>query len=154
MKGIREKLLKIAEEIEEKYGSEGFLKYWYYIDRPVANGICEKCGTERELWSAVEIRSPETYSEWFETDEQVMEDPDSWHVFCANCISQIRTVQRDLGGQKFVEDWDSEEGVVILCLNCGWNHFISASWNSWGGREVVEEWVSREERQHDCDFYS
>jgi hypothetical protein len=152
--GIRERLLRIAEEIEEKYGSDGFLKYWYYIDRPVANGKCKKCGTEKELWSAVEIKTPETYSEWYENDQQILEDPNDWHVFCANCIPKIRTVQADLWGRQFIEDWDDEEGVIILCLKCGWNHFVSARITSPGGAEVVEEWVGQEERQHNCDFYA
>jgi len=154
MKGIREKLMEISKEIEEKYGSEGFLNYWYYVDRPSNGGYCEKCGSDINLWSCIEVRGPKVYQEWFENDQQILEDPNDWHVFCVNCIPQIRTVQRDLWGRKFIEDWDMEEGVSILCLNCGWEHFISARITSMGGAEVVEEWASREERQHDCDFYS
>jgi hypothetical protein len=113
------------------------MKVNYYLDRAV-KGTCEKCGNTSKIWSVV--------------DES--ENPNTRHTFCGNCISRMPILERDLRGQQFVEDWSDEEGVIILCLYCGWESYIEAS----GDKVAVKDSVAREEDYHvyhdNCNFYA
>jgi predicted nucleic-acid-binding Zn-ribbon protein len=124
----------ILSKIRDKKGD------WYLVDKPIS-GKCEKCGETTNVWSTIKFK--------------VNGDGDisvGTKILCGACISKVPVIQR-LIGRKYLEDWDFEKGVIILCLQCGWSHFISAKITSFGGALAVDEWVEREMLQHNCDFY-
>jgi len=150
---LEEKLGPIYMRAKESIAELPLLKqrrvwYIYVAFIGVDNPPCDFCKKEEQKHVIMEVgkRDWEGLSE-FEKREKLF-------IVCDTCLTKKWIVQRDLWGNTFWESWDPQEGVLIVCLNCGWNGFVSASWDTMGGEEVVEEWVSREEKHHNCDFYA
>jgi len=144
-KGYRRAYRELAEAGE-------LLKYWYYYVSPVYKDIiCDLCGQESKGHHLIEITglNLEEFDDWLDLAGYFVDK-----FVCSFCLEKVRIYQRDFEGRKFWEDWDSGEGVEIVCLYCGWRGFVYASWNSLGGEEVVESWVSNKESEHRrvCDY--
>jgi hypothetical protein len=136
---------KLAEAGEQ-------FNFWYFYLMPVNKSVvCDICG--------LEVKSGHLLIEIFDIDLGELVNSGLEGMFmdmtvCSICLSDVRVFQRDFDKRDFWEDWDSTAGVDIVCLRCGWRGFVYASWDSYGGLEVIEEWVSNKEYEHGrvCDY--
>ena len=135
---------KKAKESVAKLPIRKQLHDWYIYAEPAKPDElpCDLCGQGKREHLVVEV------CDWNFEELNWMDFMQISSAICSSCLGKIWLVQRDIWENRFFEYWDSEVGVYIVCLHCGKKDFVYASWNSWGGREVVEEWVARKEREH------
>jgi hypothetical protein len=141
------------EAIKKLSENDELLKEWYFYFEPIFKEfICDICGNQNsyghfliEIFEVdlVELLETNGFEGMF-MDKQV----------CNYCLGKVRLFQRDFAKKNFWEDWDSENGVEIICLKCGWYGFVNAKWDSFGGELVISEWVCKEESYHlgVCDY--
>jgi hypothetical protein len=148
LKEVRQEYRRAYEELAE--AGEG-LNYWYFYLMPVDKSVCDICESE--------VGRGHFLIEIFDIDlgELVNNGLEGMFmdiVVCDFCLEKVRIYQRDFLRRDFWEEWKSTAGVDIVCLWCGWRGFVYASWDSYGGLEVVEEWVGSKESEHRraCDY--
>jgi hypothetical protein len=144
---LEEKLGPVYKRAKESIAELPLIKqrrvwYIYVAFIGIDNPPCDFCKQEEQRHVIMEVGGKELSS------FDILDIRERIFIVCDNCLSKKWIVQRDIWGNRFFENWDSEVGVEIVCLHCGKKDFVYASWNSWGGREVVEEWVARKEREH------